>query len=34
MRKAIRLAHKYLGLALAIFWFMQAISGIILVYHR
>jgi uncharacterized iron-regulated membrane protein len=34
MQKKVRLVHKYLGLTLAVFWFLQAVSGVLLIYHR
>lgn len=34
MKLTLRKIHKYLGLSLGIFWLLQALSGITLVYHR
>ena len=34
MRAAFLFAHRYLALGLGLFWLLQALSGIVLVFHR
>ena len=33
MKRALRLVHKYLSLTMAVLWLLQAITGVLLVFH-
>jgi uncharacterized iron-regulated membrane protein len=33
MKRALRLVHKYLSLTLAALWLLQAVTGVLLVFH-